>query len=529
MRKLKTPLKALLVGSAAVGLVALAVPAFAAQSSTAAIQNANAPGAVPDRYIVVFKDDSVSRASVSAKANDLAGKHGGQVKFTYDSILRGFSVSMKESQALALAKNPMVKYVEQAVYTTVADTQQNPTWGLDRIDQRDLPLNQTFNYPTDPGKGVHVYVLDSGLNAAHQEFTGRVAAGYDFIDNDSTPQDCHGHGTHVAGTATGSTYGVAKKATLHPVRILNCQGGGSSDQILGGMNWVKNNGIKPAVVNFSVGCQQRCTQQSWDDGVKAVIASGIQWVQAAGNSNDDSCYYSPQKLPEAVTVGNSNQQDQRYTGTGSSNYGSCLDIWAPGTGTISASHSSNTGTATMTGTSMASPHVAGAAAVYLGLNTSATPAQVRDALVNNGSTGKLTGINTGSPNVLLYTGFMSGPSDPPCSAATNTNDVAIPDNNTAITSSVTVTGCSGAGTSATSVKVDINHTYTGDLAVDLVGPTGKVFTLKQAGGASSSAGIHQTFTVNTATETAKNGEWKLRVTDVYRYDTGNIDAWTLTF
>ncbi|MBC6450201.1 S8 family peptidase [Actinokineospora xionganensis] len=529
MRKLKTPLKALLVGSAAVGLVALAVPAFAAPTSAAAIQNANAPGTVPDRYIVVFKDDSVSRASVSAKANDLAGKHGGEVKYTYDSILRGFSVSMKESQALALAKNPMVKYVEQAVYATVTDTQPNAPWGLDRVDQRDLPLNQTFDYPANPGQGVHVYIVDSGLNSAHQDFTGRVGAGRDLVDNDSTPQDCNGHGTHVAGSAAGTTYGLAKKATVHAVRVLDCAGSGTSDAILGGMNWVKTNGIKPAVVNFSIGCRSRCTQQSWDDGAKAVIDSGIQWVQAAGNSNDDACYYSPQKLPAAVTVGNSNQQDARYTGTGQSNYGSCLDIWAPGTSIVSASHSSNTGTATMTGTSMASPHVAGAAALYLGQNTSATPAQVRDALVNNGSTGKLSGINTGSPNVLLYTGFMNGPVDPPCSAATNTNDVAIPDNNTAITSSVTVTGCSGAGTAATSVKVDINHTYTGDLVIDLVGPTGKVFNLKQAGGASSSTGVHQTFTVNTGAETAKNGEWKLRVTDVYRYDTGNIDAWTLTF
>ncbi|CRK62056.1 Alkaline serine exoprotease A precursor [Alloactinosynnema sp. L-07] len=390
--------------AATAGIAAVSIPAYSAETADVSIQNANAPGTVPGRYIVKFKD-AQGVAAVGTAAADMTRRHGGKLRHRLD-VINGYSATMSEEEAKDVARDASVASVEQAHYMVALDTQPNPpNWGDDRIDQRDLPLNQSYTYPANAGQGAHVYVLDTGINASHQDFTGRIAAGYDFVDNDSTPQDCQGHGTHVAGTAAGTSYGVAKKATIHAVRVLNCQGSGTNDDIMAGINWVKNNGVKPAVINYSIGCQQRCSSTTMDNTVKSLIASGIQFVQAAGNSNDDACFYSPQLVPEAVTVGNSTSSDAKAS---SSSHGSCLDIWAPGSSIVSASHSSNTGSATMTGTSMASPHVAGAAALYLGQNPSATPAQVRDALVTNASTGKLSGMTTGSPNRLLYTAFMNG-------------------------------------------------------------------------------------------------------------------------
>ncbi|WP_436494387.1 proprotein convertase P-domain-containing protein [Actinokineospora sp. HUAS TT18] len=431
---------AILAVAASAGIAAVAIPAYSAETADVAIQNANAADSVPGRYIVKFKN-ARGAAAVSATASDLTRRHGGKLRHQLD-LINGYSATMSEDEAQAVANDPSVASVEQAHYMVALDTQPNPpNWGDDRIDQRDLPLNQSFTYPTNPGQGVHVYVLDTGINANHQDFTGRVAAGYDFVDNDSTPGDCQGHGTHVAGTAAGTTYGVAKKATIHAVRVLDCAGSGSNDDIIAGINWVKNNAVKPAVVNYSIGCRSRCSDATMDNTVKSLIASGVQFVQAAGNSNDDACYYSPQLVPEAVTVGNSNQQDQRYNGTGPSSYGSCLDIWAPGTSIVSAAYNSNTGSATMTGTSMASPTVAGAAAVYLGQNTSATPQQVRDALVTNASVDKLTGINAGSPNRLLYTGFMNG-------GGSTTVTVANPGNQTTtVNTSASLPNSASGGTS----------------------------------------------------------------------------------
>jgi subtilisin family serine protease len=405
-----TTVRALIAATVAISFATMAAPT--AQAAEGVVRNAGTPAAVSGKYIVALKDapaGKVRAAALRTRADGLAGKFGGSVDHVYDQVLGGYSARMTDSQARRLAADPSVAYVEQVQTMKIADTQNNPpNWGDDRIDQRDLPLSKSYTYPANPGQGVTVYILDTGINPNHQEFTGRVKQGIDYIDNDSNPADCHGHGTHVAGTAVGTTYGVAKKANVVSVRILNCQGSGENDQILAGMNWIKANAVKPAVVNYSVGCGSRCSSDALDNAVKGIIASGVQFVQAAGNNNDDSCYFSPQKVPAAITVGNSTINDARYTGTGPSNYGSCLDIWAPGTNIISASYSSNTGTATMSGTSMASPHTAGAAALYLGANPNATPQQVRDALVNNGSTGKLTGINAGSPNVLLYTGFIGG-------------------------------------------------------------------------------------------------------------------------
>jgi subtilisin family serine protease len=388
-----------LAGAISVGGPAQAEP-------TGPIRYADSPNAVAGRYIVTLKPAALAATKVSALARELTGRFGGQTRHVYDSALAGFSANMSVAQAQRLAADTAVASVEQVQRIGVLDTQNNPpNWGDDRIDQRNLPLNQSFTYPANPGQGVTVYVLDTGLNASHTEFTGRVKQGTDMVDNDSTPQDCHGHGTHVAGTAVGTTYGIAKKASLVSVRVLNCQGSGTNDDLIAGINWVRTNAQKPAVVNYSIGCGSPCTSQAMDTAVTNLINSGVQFVQAAGNSSDNACSYSPQAVAAAITVGNSTSTDARNS---SSNYGSCLDLFAPGTSIVSASYSSNTGSATMTGTSMASPHVAGAAAAYLGANPNATPAQVRNALVDNGTTGKITSAGSGSPNVLLYTGFIGG-------------------------------------------------------------------------------------------------------------------------
>jgi subtilisin family serine protease len=395
-------------GVVVAAVLGVGVPA-AAEPATP-VKYADSPGAVPGRFIVVFKDAAMAPTTARGKARDLATRFGGQARHVYTAALRGFAATLSEQQATRLAADPAVASVEAVQRITVADTQSNPpNWGDDRIDQQNLPLNQAYTYPANPGQGATVYVLDTGINANHVDFSGRVRQGTDMVDNDSTPTDCHGHGTHVAGTAVGTTYGVAKKANVVAVRVLNCQGSGTNDDLIAGIDWVRANAAKPAVVNYSIGCQSRCTSQAMNNAVSSLISSGVQFVQAAGNSSDDACYYSPQSVAAAVTVGNTNSSDARNS---SSNYGSCLDIFAPGTSIVSASYSSNTGSATMTGTSMASPHTAGAAAVYLGLNPNATPAQVRDALVNNATSGKVTSPGSGSPNRLLYTGFMNGGTNP---------------------------------------------------------------------------------------------------------------------
>jgi subtilisin family serine protease len=350
--------------------------------------------AVEGSYIVVLKDGARTPASA------LASRYQGFVKHTYSAALHGFSVTgMTERQARRLAADPEVEFVERNTYATIQDTQSNPTWGLDRIDQANLPLDQKFTYP-NTASNVTAYVLDTGIRKTHSEFENRAADGYDFIDNDAIAQDCQGHGTHVAGTVAGKTYGVAKKARVVGVRVLGCNGSGAWDGIIRGIDWVTANGKKPAVVNMSLGGGG--TNSSLENAVRRSITAGFTYVLAGGNSGQDACNFTPARTPEAITVGASDRNDRRsiYT-SGSSNWGRCLDIWAPGSEIISASHSSDTGTRSMGGTSMASPHVAGAAALYLSTHPAATPAQVRDALVAGATPNKLTDIRTGSPNLLL--------------------------------------------------------------------------------------------------------------------------------
>ncbi|MEV6239708.1 S8 family serine peptidase [Lentzea sp. NPDC051838] len=505
--------------TAGIGLALLTSPVFAQTGSIQMVENP-----VAGSYVVVFKDGATDAPATNAKALDLARKHGGKVSNIYVATVRGFAVKMDEAAARKLAADPEVAYVRQDGWARMSDTQTDPTWGLDRIDQANLPLDQRFTYP-NTASNVTAYVLDTGIYKAHTEFEGRAKDGYDFIDNDSDASDCQGHGTHVAGTIGSKTYGVAKKVNLVAVRVLDCNGSGQYSQIIKGIDWVAQNARKPAVANMSLGGGADSTVNS---AVKRAIAAGITFGLAAGNNNGDACQTSPARVPEAITVAASDSADKRsiYTGGQASNWGSCVDIFGPGSNITSTRNGG--GTASMGGTSMATPHVVGAAALYASANPSATPAQVRDALVNNATSGKITDTQ-GSPNKLLNISFIGGGPDPePCNAATNGEDVSIPDNNTAVTSSVNVSNCTGKASTATKVKVDINHPYTADLAIDLIGPSGAAYSLKKARGATSSAGVHETFTVDASQEN-RNGTWKLQVTDVWTYDSGTIDSWTLTF
>ncbi|MGX6604587.1 S8 family peptidase [Micromonosporaceae bacterium Da 78-11] len=288
-------------------------PAFATPAPTGPVLYADSATAVSGRYIVTLKE----RASIGDQASTLTTRFGGRVRHVYDQVQHGFSTAMTAAQARRLAADPAVASVEQVQRISVQDTQSNPpNWGDDRIDQRNLPLDKAFSYPANPGQGVTVYVLDTGINANHTEFTGRVKQGTDIVDGASSPVDCHGHGTHVAGTSVGTTYGIAKKASVASVRVLDCQGTGTNDDLIAGINWVRTNAQKPAVANYSIGCGSRCTSQAMDSAVSSLISSGVQFVQAAGNSSDDACYYSPQAVSAAVTVGNSTTADARRWRTG---------------------------------------------------------------------------------------------------------------------------------------------------------------------------------------------------------------------
>jgi len=382
--------------------------------SVGQIRNAGAAGAVPGAYIVKFRKGAVARVDVGETARQLSRRYDGRISYVYPAI-GGFAVRLSEAQARRLAASAQVEYVEQDRVFHALDTQSDPIWGLDRIDQASRPVDHSYTYPAAAGEGVNVYVIDSGIRITHNEFGGRAKNGYDFIDNDSVANDCHGHGTHVAGTIGGSTYGVAKKATLIAVRVLKCDGYTQGDSWLAGMDWVARNAVAPAVANMSVGGGG--TSSSIDDAAQAMIDAGVTLAQAAGNEGQDACGQSPGRIPAAITVAASDSSDARsiWSSSASSNYGRCVDLAGPGSNIVSASYSSDTGTATMGGTSMATPHVAGAAALYLSLsgNSGKTPAQVQTAIVDGAVTGKLSGFNSDTPNRLLNISFMNGGTTPP--------------------------------------------------------------------------------------------------------------------
>ncbi|MFC8585375.1 S8 family peptidase [Streptomyces sp. NPDC057217] len=511
--------------AAAVAVAALSLGSLSALPATAApaapegvIENAGAADAVPGSYIVTLHE---SAPAETAKGRAIPAKFGAKIKRTYTSAVNGYAVELSEAQAKKLAADPAVKSVAQDRVFTISATQPSPpSWGLDRIDQKALPLNQSYTYPDAAGQGVTAYVIDTGVRISHADFGGRAYNGFDAIDNDNVSQDGHGHGTHVAGTVAGTSYGVAKKAKVVGVRVLNNQGSGTTAQVVAGIDWVTQNAVKPAVANMSLGGG---VDTVLDEAVRRSIASGITYAVAAGNDGANASNYSPARVAEAITVGATTNTDARAS---YSNYGTILDIFAPGSSITSSWNSSDSATNTISGTSMAAPHVAGAAALYLAANPTATPAQVSTALTAAATPNVVTNPGTGSPNRLLYVGD-GGTTPPPGKTFENTTDYTIRDNAT-VESPITVTGVTGNAPSTLQVPVNIVHTYIGDLQVQLIAPDGSAYTLKAFGTGGSADNINTTYTVNASSEVA-NGTWKLRVTDNATYDTGKIDSWGLQF
>jgi subtilisin family serine protease len=357
-----------------------------------------ADAAVTGDYLITVRSVGEVDAGVAA-----ARAAGGAVRHVYRHAVSGFAASLTPGALNALSKNPRIAHIESdGVVTTTSDTsagttQNNATWGLDRIDQRDLPLSTTYTY-TSNGSGVRAYIVDTGVHQSHVDFGGRFTPGYTSINDGLGTGDCNGHGTHVAGTVAGNNWGVAKAATIVPVRVLDCNGSGSWSGVIAGLDWIAANhpANTPGVANLSLGGGASSTV---DSAVQKVIDKGVSVVVAAGNSQADACNYSPARAKNAITVGATTSTDARAS---YSNFGTCLDLFAPGSAITSAWHTSNTATNRISGTSMAAPHVAGVVALVLQNSTTATPLQIAQSITSQATTGKVTSAGSGSPNLLLY-------------------------------------------------------------------------------------------------------------------------------
>lgn len=391
-RRIAVAIATTAAAATAVGTLS-ALPAQAAPAE-GTVLGAHSSDAVPGSYIVTLKKN-VGFKATAARGKGLVSEYGGTVRRTFTSALNGYAVSLTGTQARRLAADPAVASVEQDQVVHAVGTQTNAPWGLDRIDQTNLPLSGTYTSPDDGGSGSTVYVLDTGVRITHQDIAGRASYGWDFVDNDATAQDGYGHGTFVATVTAGTTYGVAKKAKIVAVRVLGNDGSGTTAGVIAGVDWITANHVSNSVANVSLGGG---ASSSLDTAVKNSIASGVTYSVAAGNSGALASNYSPARVTEALTVGATTSGDARAS---YSNYGSRVDLFAPGSGITAAWNSSDSATYTGNGTSFAAPHVSGAAALYLTAHPGASPATVGSALVNGATSGVLSGIGSGSPNKLL--------------------------------------------------------------------------------------------------------------------------------
>ncbi|MBA4861576.1 S8 family peptidase [Streptomyces sp. PSKA54] len=387
-----------LTAAIATAATAVGVSVFAGSFAGAAapaegkVYGANAEGAVAGSYIVMLDE----KTSKGAK-QDLAQEYGGTLKRTYSSAVNGFSASgLSETEAKRLAGDPAVSKVVQNKKFHIDATQENPpSWGLDRIDQTETAGDGAYTYPDSAGEGVTAYVIDTGVRISHQDFGGRASSGFDAIDNDDSADDGNGHGTHVAGTIAGEAHGIAKKAKIVAVRVLDDQGSGTTEQVVAGIDWVTANHQGPSVANMSLGGG---VDEALDAAVQKAIASGVTFAVAAGNESTDASGGSPARVPEAITVASSTEADEQSS---FSNYGSVVDIYAPGSEITSDWNTGDDATNTISGTSMATPHVAGAAAVYLAGHPAATPDEVAKALTDGATPDAISNATEGTPNKLL--------------------------------------------------------------------------------------------------------------------------------
>lgn len=377
--------------AAAAGVTLMASPfaGAAPAPATGKIYGADAATAVSGSYIVML-DQKTDKAK-------LAKEYGGKLNRDYSSAINGFSASgLSESEAKRLAADPAVSKVVQNKKFHASATQDNPpSWGLDRIDQAETAGDDAYTYPDSAGEGVTAYVIDTGVRTTHQEFEGRAGSGFDAVDNDDSADDGNGHGTHVAGTIAGATYGVAKKAKIVAVRVLDDSGSGTTEQVVAGIDWVTENHQGPSVANMSLGGG---ADEALDAAVQKAIASGVTFAVAAGNESSDAGEGSPSRVPEAITVASSTVDDEQSS---FSNYGPAVDIYAPGSDITSSWNDSDDASHTISGTSMATPHVVGAAAVYLAGHPDATPAEVATALTGGATPDAIGNATEGTANKLL--------------------------------------------------------------------------------------------------------------------------------
>jgi len=452
---------------------------------------------IPGQYIVVLKesDQAVASLGVPAVAEEMASLHAGVVVHTYEHALKGFVVKMNEAAAQRLLKDPRIAWIEEDGEVEAVATQASAPWGLDRVDQAALPLNTTYIYNVT-GASVNAYIIDSGIRATHTNFGGRVVGAYTYINDGQGTNDCNGHGTHVAGIVGGSTYGVAKGVTLHSVRVLDCLAQGTISGIVAGIDWVRLNHVKPAVANVSIIAS---ASTALDTAVSNAVAAGITFVVAAGNNNGDACALSPARVASAVTVGVTNNLDERWV---SSNFGTCVDLFAPGIDITSTWYTSDTATNMMYGTSMATAHVTGAAALYLGTATTATPATVASMLTTRMTANKVINPGTGSPNRLLFTRWIGDTVVP-------TTAITAPAAGAVVSGTVTITASASDAVGVTRVEFYRGTTLLGtdtaapySFAWNTTTVANAAYTLTtkaydMAGNVGTSAGI--SVTVNNAT------------------------------